>query len=90
MGIYFVLPALSASIAVCLICCGVSKSGSPAVKPITPAPAALSAFTLALRDKVAEGLIFLARGDNRFIACIVCTCKAYPSQPCCAERDYFL
>jgi hypothetical protein len=40
-AVYLVSPSLIALIAACLILSGVSKSGSPAPRPITSFPAAL-------------------------------------------------
>jgi len=42
-GVYLVKPALIAPIAAFLMCCGVSKSGSPAPRPMMSRPLALSA-----------------------------------------------
>ena len=43
-GVYLVSPSLIAFIAASFILSGVSKSGSPAPKPITSFPAALSSL----------------------------------------------
>src|SRR5262245_2249790 len=45
---------------------GVGKSGSPAPKPITFSPWALSALALASTAKVADGAIAASRSDTRF------------------------
>ena len=58
--------------AACLICSGVSKSGSPAAKPITSAPAALSALTLAVSASVAEDLRFVIRCASRLELSMTC------------------
>src|SRR4051794_21501103 len=44
---------------------GVAKSGSPAPKPITSRPAALSALALASTARVADSLIAAIRADTR-------------------------
>src|SRR3954469_16214042 len=44
---------------------GVGKSGSPAPKPITGRPAALSAFALASTARVADSLIAPIRAEMR-------------------------
>src|SRR5881275_610975 len=44
---------------------GVGKSGSPAPKPMTGAPAALSAFALASTAKVADSAMAATRRDDR-------------------------
>ena len=43
-AVYFVSPSFIALIAACLILSGVSKSGSPAPKPITSFPAAFNSL----------------------------------------------
>src|SRR4051794_15217740 len=48
------------------MCAGVGKSGSPAPKPITFSPWALSALALASTAKVADGAIAASRSDTRF------------------------
>ena len=45
---------------------GVGKSGSPAPKPITFSPCALSALALASTARVADGAIAASRSDTRF------------------------
>src|SRR5690606_28681914 len=55
-GVYFVSPRLIASMAACLILSGVSKSGSPAPRPITSLPLAFSSRAFWLTAMVAEGL----------------------------------
>ena len=55
-AVYFAaLPLSIAWIAARLMFCGVSKSGSPAPKPITSRPAALSARALSVTAMVADG-----------------------------------
>src|ERR1041385_1613833 len=56
-SVYFVMPFLSASIAASLMRCGVSKSGSPAVKLTRSTPSARSTCALAARASVTDGLI---------------------------------
>src|ERR1700675_3047807 len=60
-GVYFVNPSLSALIAASLMCCGVSKSGSPAPKPQTSTPSALSFLALASIARVSDGVSVVAR-----------------------------
>jgi hypothetical protein len=50
-------PLPSASRAACLMCSGVSKSGSPAPKLTTSMPWALSRAALAVTARVIEGLM---------------------------------
>src|SRR3569833_559106 len=54
-AVYLVLPSWIALIAACLMLSGVSKSGSPAPRPITLRPAALSARALSVTAMVADG-----------------------------------
>src|SRR6266851_4808222 len=58
VGVYLVLPARMASAAARLIFSGVSKSGSPAPKSTTFAPAARSASAACIAASVDEGFIF--------------------------------
>src|ERR1017187_9333082 len=60
-GVYFVNPAASACVAASLIYCGVSKSGSPAPKPQTSTPSALSFFAFASMARVNDGVRSVAR-----------------------------
>ncbi len=53
-GVYLVKPLLMASMAAALTFSGVSKSGSPAPKPMMSRPWAVSSLTLAVRERVAE------------------------------------
>src|SRR5271156_6588146 len=55
-GVYFVKPASSDPIAAALICSGVSKSGSPAPKPITSWPSAFMALALLSMERVKDGV----------------------------------
>src|SRR5659263_736936 len=50
--------------------CGVGKSGSPAPKPITGRPAALSAFALASTARVADSAMAPRRAETR--ECGIC------------------
>ena len=50
-AVYFVSPRLIASIAACLMLSGVSKSGSPAPRPMTSKPAAFSSRALLLQTE---------------------------------------
>src|SRR5438094_3923348 len=60
-GVYLVKPSLSAAMAASLMCCGVSKSGSPAPKPQTSTPSALSCLALASIARVSDGVRVVAR-----------------------------
>ena len=62
--VYLVCPLLIASIAACLICSGVSKSGSPALRLITSIPFALKSIALAEIVIVADGLTFFTLSDS--------------------------
>src|SRR5262249_41517249 len=61
-GVYFVSPRLMAAIAASLMWSGVSKSGSPAPRPIMSLPAALSSAALAVTASVGDGLTSGRRG----------------------------
>src|SRR5689334_15225314 len=50
---------------------GVGKSGSPAPKPITGRPAALSAFALASTARVADSVMALTRSEIRRWAAVI-------------------
>jgi hypothetical protein len=54
-SVYLVLPASIAWIAASLMLAGVSKSGSPAPRPITFRPAAFSSRALSVTATVADG-----------------------------------
>src|SRR6266704_3135290 len=55
LGVYLVNPSFNAWIAASLMCCGVSKSGSPAPKPTTSSPSAFICLALASIAKVSDG-----------------------------------
>ncbi|OQC72454.1 MAG: hypothetical protein BWX45_00909 [Deltaproteobacteria bacterium ADurb.Bin002] len=57
-GVYFVKPASMARMAACLMWSGVSKSGSPAPKPMTSLPCARRALALAVMARVSDGFTF--------------------------------
>src|SRR5690554_8224831 len=63
-AVYLVKPLLMASIAACLICSGVSKSGSPAPRPIMSLPAAFNSAARLVTTSVVEGLICCTRSDS--------------------------
>src|SRR5688572_28253686 len=54
-GVYLVNPSASALAAASLMCCGVSKSGSPAPKPTTSCPSAFICLALESMASVSEG-----------------------------------
>ena len=54
-GVYFVKPAASALAQASLMCCGVSKSGSPAPKPTTSRPSAFICLAFESMARVREG-----------------------------------
>src|ERR1700740_3085141 len=56
-AVYLVLPASMAWIAASLTLAGVSKSGSPAPRPMTSRPAAFNARAFIVTAMVAEGLM---------------------------------
>ena len=60
-------PSLIALIAASLIFSGVSKSGSPAPKPITSLPAAFNSLAFWVTAIVGEGLIFFRLLDIMLI-----------------------
>src|SRR5271167_4701121 len=60
-AVYFVLPSRIAFAAASLMWSGVSKSGSPAPKPITSRPTTLSSTALVVTAIVGEGLIRASR-----------------------------
>ena len=66
-AVYLVSPFLMASIAASFILSGVSKSGSPAPRPITSLPAALSSLAFWVTAKVGEGFILLRLSDIMLI-----------------------
>src|SRR5260221_1336414 len=74
-GVYFVNPAASAGTAASLMCCGVSKSGSPAPKPHTSAPSAFIFFAFASIARVNDGVSVVEREASNCIGF-----------PCCGFR----
>src|SRR5258706_10713293 len=56
-AVYLVLPSRIALIAASLMLSGVSKSGSPAPRPMTSRPAAFSSRALLVTAMVADGLM---------------------------------
>ena len=66
-AVYLVSPSLIAFIAASLILSGVSKSGSPAPRPITSYPAAFSSLAFWVTAIVGEGLIFFKLSDIMLI-----------------------
>ena len=72
---------------------GVGKSGSPAPKPITFSPCALSALALASTARVADGAIAARRSETRFTAPHAATSRSrFPatnrlSDPCPVPPD---
>lgn len=63
VGVYFVKPLFRDSIAASFMFSGVSKSGSPALKPITLTPSETKDLTLLVIDNVAEGFILFTTCD---------------------------
>jgi hypothetical protein len=53
-----------AALAASLMCCGVSKSGSPAAKPIIGRPSALYFAALAVIARVGDSLMDKTRSDR--------------------------
>src|SRR4051794_39197132 len=66
-SVYLVLPASIARIAASLMLAGVSKSGSPAPRPMTLRPAALSARALSVTAIVADGFTRSSAADRNGI-----------------------
>ena len=66
-AVYFVSPLLIALIAAFLILSGVSKSGSPAPRPITSFPAALNSLAFWVTAIVGDGLILFKLYDIMLI-----------------------
>ena len=56
-GVYLVKPLSMANFAASLMCCGVSKSGSPAAKPIIGRPSALYLPAFAVIARVGDSLM---------------------------------
>ena len=66
-AVYLVSPSLIAFIAASLILSGVSKSGSPAPRPITSFPAALNSLAFWVTAIVGDGLIRFKLSDIMLI-----------------------
>ena len=66
-SVYLVLPASMAWIAASLMLAGVSKSGSPAPRPMTLRPAAFSARALSVTAMVADGFTRSSAADRKGI-----------------------
>ena len=66
-AVYFVSPLLIALIAAFFIFNGVSKSGSPAPRPITSFPAALNSLAYWVTAIVGDGLILFKLSDIMLI-----------------------
>src|ERR1700730_12122865 len=66
-AVYLVLPASMAWIAASLMLAGVSKSGSPAPRPMTLRPAALSSRALSVTAIVADGFTRSSAADRNGI-----------------------
>src|SRR5262245_4630434 len=66
-SVYLVLPASMAWIAASLMLPGVSKSGSPAPRPMTFRPAAFSARALSVTAMVADGFTRASEADRKDI-----------------------
>src|SRR3990167_11245890 len=64
VGVYLLQPSLIALIAAFFTFSGISKSGSPAPKPITSTPCAASCFAFAVMASVADVFTSLAILDN--------------------------
>src|SRR5246127_961398 len=66
-AVYLVFPASMAWIAASLMLAGVSKSGSPAPRPMTSRPAAFSARALSVTAIVADGFTRSSAADRNGI-----------------------
>src|SRR3979411_307532 len=66
-AVYLGLPASMALIAASLMLAGVSKSGSPAPRPMTLRPAAFSARALSVTAMVADGFTRSSAADRNGI-----------------------
>src|SRR5262249_1608914 len=64
-SVYFVWPRFIASIAALLMLSGVSKSGSPAAKPMMSRPAAFSSRAFVVIAIVGDGLILPMAWDRK-------------------------
>src|SRR6266567_6662103 len=65
--VYLVNPLLIAPMAASLMCCGVSKSGSPAPRLTTSFPSAFIFAAWAVTARVGDGLIAWTRAERRLI-----------------------
>src|SRR3990167_8027399 len=63
-AVYLVKPLLIAPMAASLMCCGVSKSGSPAPSPMMSLPSAFSFAARAVTARVGEGLMACTRVES--------------------------
>ena len=63
-GVYLVKPLLIATMAASLMCCGVSKSGSPAPSPMMSLPSAFSFAARAVTARVGDGLMACTRRES--------------------------
>src|SRR4051794_14377778 len=70
VGVYFVCPRSSATLAASLMNDGVSKSGSPAPKPTTSTPAFFNAAAFALTLSVIASLTALIRRASGTVAMV--------------------
>src|SRR5664280_2875074 len=80
------LPSRIALIAASLMLSGVSKSGSPAPRPITFRPAALRARALSVTAMVADGLTRLSVSERKAIHLLRLLAHLYPAWPLAAIR----
>src|SRR5512140_2086921 len=76
-AVYLVLPASMAWIAASLMLAGVSKSGSPAPRPMTLRPAAFSARALSVTAMVADGFTRSSAADRNGIVISLQTSAAH-------------
>src|SRR5512147_3257122 len=63
-AVYLVKPLLMAAMAASLMCCGVSKSGSPVPRPMMSLPSAFSLAARAATARVGEGLMACTRFER--------------------------
>src|SRR5665647_2733014 len=80
-SVYLVLPASMAWIAASLMLAGVSKSGSPAPRPMTLRPAALSARALSVTAMVADGFTRSSAADRNGIIISLQTSATHHASP---------
>src|SRR5436853_6676143 len=85
-SVYLVLPASMARIAASLMLAGVSKSGSPAPRPMTLRPAAFSARALSVTAMVADGFTRSSAADRNGIVISLQIANA----PCAADDPAIL